>query len=164
MKKILIYFFIVALVISSTGCKAKEKLAKKVGESIVEKIVESTGDGEVDIEKDKIVVTDGEGNVSVFGETEWPTSDLAKKIPKCKGGKVTTVMETTDTILIGLIEVSKEDFAEYLTEVKDTFAENPFDMTAEGNVTYGAENSDGMSILLMYTAEDSLSISAGRTP
>lgn len=161
MKKILICLFIFVFIISSTGCKANEKLAKKAAESIVEKIVESSGAGDVDFEKDKIVVTDGEGNVSVFGETEWPTNDLAKEIPKFNGGKVTTVMDTGDTILIGLIEVSKAEFEDYLEEVKKTFTENAFNMISEGNITYGASNSDEVTIMLMYTADNSLSITVG---
>ena len=161
MKKVLICIFVVVLVISSTGCKPKQKISEKIADSIVEKIIESNTDGNVDIEKDKITVTDEEGNVSVFGETEWPTSDLAKRIPEIKTGTITTVMDSGDTILIGLIEVSKDDYEDYLKEVKKTFTKDTFDMNAEGNITFGAQNGDGISIMLMYTKDNSLSITAG---
>lgn len=163
MKKILIFLFMFMFVLSLTGCGAKEKLEEKAGEALAEKVMEDAGGGDVDIEGDTVKIKGEDGEEVIFGETEWPTSELAKSIPEFKGGKVVTVMEMNDSLLIALEEAGKEDFADYLDEIKKTFTEEAYDMKSEGSVTYGAENGEGIGVMLMYIEDESLSITVTQT-
>lgn len=163
MKKIVIWILIVLLAASLAGCGAKEKLDEKAGEALAEKVIEEAGGGDVDIDGDKVVIKGEDGAEAVFGETEWPTSDLAKSIPEFKGGKVVAVMEMNDSLLITLEGASKEGFTDYLDEIKKTFTEETYDMKSEGSVTYGAENGEGIGVMLMYIADEGLSITVTQT-
>lgn len=158
MKKILIGLLAFMLVLSFAGCGAKEK----AGEALAEKIIEEAGGGDVDIDGDKVVIKGEDGEEAIFGETEWPTSDLAKSIPEFKSGKVVTVMEMNNSLLIALEKASKEDFADYLDEIKKTFTEEGYDMKSEGNVTYGAQNGEGIGVTLIYTTDETLSITVAQ--
>lgn len=164
MKKIIVGLLAFMLILSFAGCGAKEKMEEKAGEALAEKIIKEAGGGDVDIDGDKVVIKGEDGEQATFGQTEWPTSDLAKSIPKFKGGKVVTVMEMNDSLLIALEEASKEDFADYLDEIKQTFTEQSYDMKSEGNVTYGAENGEGIGVSLIYTTDQTLSITVAKIP
>jgi len=157
MKKILIYLFIFVLAFSFTGCGQKEKLEKKAGEKLTEKVMEKAG-VDVDIDGDKVVIKGEDGEEMTIGENEWPTSDLAKSIPKFKVGKVAAVMETSDSVLIYVDEASKEDITDYMDEIKKTFTEDSYDMSSDGNVTYGAKNSEGIAVMLTYVAGETFGI------
>ncbi|HCF49953.1 MAG TPA: hypothetical protein DER60_06705 [Syntrophomonas sp.] len=164
MKKIIVGLLAFMLILSLAGCGAKEKMEEKAGEALAEKIIKEAGGGDVDIDGDKVVIKGEDGEQVTFGQTEWPTSDLAKSIPKFKGGKVVTVMEMNDSLIIALEEASKEDFTDYLGEIKQTFTEQSYDMKSEGNVTYGAENGEGIGVSLIYTTDQTLSITVAKIP
>lgn len=158
MKKIIIWILIVLLAASLAGCGAKKKRGGKVGEALAEKIIEEAGGSDVDIDGDTVKIKGENGEEMIFGETEWPISNLAKNIPEFKVGKVVTVMEMNNSLLITLEGASKDDFLDYLDEIKKTFTEEVYDMKLEDGVTYGAENGKGIGVMLMYVADESLSI------
>ncbi|HZK24361.1 MAG TPA: DUF6591 domain-containing protein [Oscillospiraceae bacterium] len=153
MKKVLIGCLVIILILSITGCGVKDKVKEKVGEEIAEKIVENAGGGDVEIEGEKVTITGESGEEFSFGGADWPTSALAKNIPEFRKGKVFTVLEMNDSLLIGLEEVAREDFENYLEEIKKTFTEQVYDMQSEDGVSYGAENSEGIGVMLVYTGE-----------
>lgn len=158
MKKLVILILVALLTVSLFGCGTKEKLEQKAGEAIAEKALEKAGGGDVDIDGDKITFKGDDGQKVSFGETEWPTSDLAKSIPEFKNGKIVTVVETNDGVLINLEEASLEDFENYLNEIKKTFTKDAYDMKSEGYVSYAAENDEGIGVTLTYVAEETMSI------
>ncbi len=153
MKKLLIYLIIFALNLSLVGCKAKEKASKKVGEKIAEKLIEDMGGVEVDIKGDTITMKDDEGTEITMGGTDWPSSDLVKNIPEFEDGKVLLVMEMEDTLVINLDEVSKEDFEKYLEKIKKDFANEVYEINAEGSLSYGGENEGRIGIQIFYSSE-----------
>lgn len=164
MKKSVIWILVVLLAVSFVGCGTKEKLEKKTGEAITEKIVEEASGGDVDIDGDTVKFKGEDGEEMAFGTTEWPTSQLAESIPKFKDGKVVTVMEMNDSLLIALEEVSMDDFADYLDEIKKTFSEEAYEMKSEGNISYGALNGTGLGITLNYSVDETLSITVVQEP
>ncbi len=79
MRKILIYFFMFMLIMSLVGCGKRKSLGDRAGEALAEKIIKEAGGGDVDIDGDVVVVKGEDGEEAIFGETDWPTSDLAAK-------------------------------------------------------------------------------------
>ncbi|NLV15589.1 MAG: hypothetical protein GXY50_00025 [Syntrophomonadaceae bacterium] len=163
MKKILVVLLAFMLIISVTGCGVNEKISEKAGEKIAEKIMSDAGGGDVDIDGDKVTIKGEDGQELTFGETDWPTSDLAKSIPEFKGGKIVTVMDMNDSVLISLEEASNKDFADYLDEIKQTFTEESYEMKSEEHITYGAKNDEGIGVMLTYTVDETLSITVQQT-
>jgi hypothetical protein len=163
MKKILSFLLLFLLALSLAGCGAKEKIEEKAGEALAEKMIEEAGGSDVDINGDKVVIKGEDGEEITFGETEWPTSDIAKSIPEFKDGKIVSVMEANGSLLIILEEVAKEDAAAYLDEVKKIFTEESFDMGSEGNMNYVAKNSEGLGIMLVYAEDETFGITLSAT-
>ena len=57
-------------------------------------------------------------------------------------------------MLINLEEASKEDFENYLNEIKKTFTKDAYNMKSEGYVSYAAENDEGIGVTLTYIIEE----------
>lgn len=157
MKKILVCLLMVILVLSFASCGVKDKVEEKAGEALAEKIMEDAG-VDADIDGDKVVLKGEDGEEFVFGDTDWPSSELAKSIPELKSGKVVTVMEANDSALIGLEEVSKEDAKDYFDEIKGSFTEESYSMESDGSVTYGGKNAEGTAIIIVYMPDETFSI------
>lgn len=149
MKKILIYLLMAILVLSFVGCGVQEK----IGEEIAEGIIEGEGDVDVDINGDKITIEGEDGEKLVIGGTEWPKADLAKEVPKFEKGDVISVMETEESVSIVLENVKKDDFMNYLETIKSDFSEEAYEINAEGTVSYGAQNGQGIGVNIYYTEE-----------
>lgn len=157
MKKVLLWLCIAAAVLSLSGCGIKEKVDAKIGEAIGEKILEGAADGsaDVDIDGDKVKIKDNSGNEMEFGGTEWPDSDLAKKIPKFTAGKISSAVKTTDTVTVTLEEVPAADYETYFADIKAKFSENSYESTSEDLVTYGGADTDGTTVYLYYSKGES---------
>ena len=159
MKRKLILILLVLLSVSLKGCGAKEALEEKASETIAEKVIEGSGAGDVDIDGDKVTIKGEDGEEATFGSTDWPSSELAKNIPEFKGGKIVTVMEANDSLIISVGEANKKDFDEYLNEIKKTYTNQSYDMKTEESITYGALNDKGYSVTIIYGADKTLNIS-----
>lgn len=162
MKKIMIMILMMLLVVSLVGCGAKKKMEEKIGEAITEKMFEEAGGGDIDIDGDEITITTEDGESVIFGKTEWPTSDLAKSIPELKSGEVISVMETDGYLMISLEETSQKEFADYLDQIKKDFVEDSYDIKSEEYLTYGGGNGKGVTISIIYGADETLSITVAK--
>lgn len=160
MKKNIIFLVMFLLLIVFTGCGAKEKLEQKAGEALAEKIIEEAGGGDVDIDGETVTITGEDGTEATFGGTEWPTSDLANSFPEFTAGKVNTVMDGDGSLFIVIEEVTQEEFAQYLDEIKQTFTEDSYSIETEGNVAYGAVNAEGVGLNLSYSTDNTVTITA----
>ncbi|MDD2497872.1 MAG: hypothetical protein PHY90_07070 [Desulfitobacteriaceae bacterium] len=161
MKKILICFLMLLLMMSLAGCGSKEKLEEKAGEALAEKVLEDAG-VDADIDGDKVVIKGEEGQELTIGEGEWPSSDLAKSIPEFKGGKVASVMEADDSLFIMMEEISEEDFTAYLDEIKKIFTEETYEMSTGTGMMYSAGNGKGIGVMLTYEKGAGLSITVSQ--
>lgn len=159
MKKILVVIFTMILAISLIGCGVKKKFQEKIGEAITEKIFEEAVGVDVDISGEEITFTTEEGESILFGKTEWPTSDLAKTIPKIDKGTVTSVMETEDYIGISLEGTPEDEFVDFLNKIKKTFTKDSYEVKSDGYVSYGGGNGDGVTVSVIYDSDETLSIS-----
>ena len=159
MRKVAIWILLVLLVISLVGCGVKEKIGDKAGEALAEKILEESGAQDVDIDGDTITITGEDGEEMVFGQTEWPSSDLAKSIPEFKDGKIITVMEMSDTVYIGLEEVDAKDAAKYFEVLKEEFTEDTYEMNSADGAQFMGSNGK-VNITVAYSKDASMSIAA----
>lgn len=157
MKKIFIGLLVILLTLFMAGCGAKEKASEKAAE----KILEAAG-VEADIDGDKVVVKGEDGQELTIGEGEWPTSDLAKSIPKFKGGKIVSVMEANDSLFIMIEEISDEVFTAYLEEIKETFTGETYEMNTGTGMMYSAGNSEGIRVMLTYEKDAGVSITVSQ--
>ncbi|MEG6520385.1 DUF6591 domain-containing protein [Desulfotomaculum sp. 1211_IL3151] len=157
MKKFLTGLLVLLLALSFAGCGAKEKAAEKAAEKILQ------GAGvDADIDGDKVVVKGEDGQELNIGAGEWPTSDLAKRIPEFKDGKIVSVMEADDSLFIMIKEISEEDFTAYLEEIKKSFTEETFAMNTGTGMMYTAVNGEGFSVTLTYEKDAGLSITVAQ--
>lgn len=153
MKKYLVCLIALLLVLSFAGCGIKQKAEEKISEALAEKMLEGTSGSDVDIDGENITITGEDGETLSFGSTEWPTSDLAKKIPAFEDGQVSSVMESGDSVWITVDSVKEADAASYFDAVKQAFTEDPYSLSSDGSVTYGAKNADGVGVMLEYSQE-----------
>lgn len=163
MKKVLLVIFTMILAVSLIGCGTKKRFEEKIGEAITEKIFEEAGGVDVDISGEEITFTTEEGESIIFGKTEWPTSNLAKTIPKLDKGTVTSVMEMEDYILISLEGTPEDEFVDFFDEIKKTFSQDSYEMKSDGYVTYGGGDGDGVAVTIIYGSDETLSISIVKT-
>ena len=149
MKKILICLLTFILLFSFTGCGAKEKL----GEKVAEKAFKEAGGGDLDIDGDKVTIKGNNGETVTFGDSKWPTSELAKNIPEFKGGTVNGVLESADSIVITLESVKEEDVPPYWETIKKDFPKDVYEMIATDFITVSGYDDEGINVSLVYMSE-----------
>lgn len=160
--KIMTLGFMFILLLSLAGCGSKKSIEEKAGEALVEELMEDAG-ADVDVDGETITIKGEDGEEIIYGETEWPTSDLAKNIPEFEAGKVIAVVESNDSAMISLEEVAKEDFMDYLDDIKQDYTVDPMEANSEGDVTYLGSNSSGIGVQLYYV-DKTLSIIVSKIP
>jgi hypothetical protein len=131
----------------------KENLEQKAGEALAEKVLEDAGGGDVDIDGDKVTITGENGEKLTTGGNEWPKSELAKSVPEFKEGKITAVLDSSDYVMVTLESVKEADASAYFETVKEEFTQEPFEANADGSISFGAKNADGIGVTLQYTEE-----------
>lgn len=153
MKKLIGCFLIFILLLSLAGCGVKENLEQKAGEALAENMLEDAGGGDVDIDGDKVTITGENGETLTTGGNEWPKSDLAKSVPEFKEGTITAVLDSSDYVMVSLESVKEADAAAYYETVREEFTQEPFEANADGSISFGAKNADGIGVTLQYTEE-----------
>lgn len=155
MKKNLLLIFILIFTLTFMGCGAKEKIA--------EQVIEGATGVEVDINDEEVTIEGEDGEEITIGGTEWPDSDMAKKIPEFKEGKVSSVVNSAENVMIAIEEVEKQDVLNYAKNFIDTYTYNTFIIKSQEGVTYSGTNNEGLSVSLGYTENDkSLLVSAAQ--
>ncbi len=155
MKRFLVVCILVALLVFSVaGCGIKQKMEEKAAEQFLESI----GGGNIDINDDDTVTIKGEdGEEVTLGSTEWPTSDLSKALPAFTAGKIESVLDSEEYVMVSVLEVAKADFQSYMESVKTDFAEDAYSVDSNGVISYGGSNGQ-VEITLSYTQEDQTAI------
>lgn len=160
MKKVAVGVLLILMILCIVGCGAKDKIAEEAGEALTEKILEESGAEDVDIDGDTITITGEDGEEMVFGQTEWPSSDLAKNIPEFKDGKIISVMETSDSVYIGLEDVNSKDASAYFEKLKKEFTEDTYEMNSSDSAQFMGSNGE-VSVTAIYAQDSTLSIAVG---
>lgn len=153
MKKVWVILTSLLLVLALAGCGASEKAQEKAAEKALE---DALGDDvNVDIDGDKYVYEDKDGNKIEVGGSEWPTGETAKLIPKFDTGTIVSVVEMENSCIIDIDEVEKSDFETYFQKIKDAgFAQDPYEVKDESGIMYMANTENGNAIVLGYTVEE----------
>lgn len=132
------------------GCGIKEKLEKKAGEKIAEKLV---GD-KVDIDGDKVVIEGEDGEELEIGGSEWPDSGPIENIPKYKSGEVESVIQTKKSAQLNIVDSDQEYFEEYIDDIKDEFDTEQYENKSSDSITYSGKNDDGVAVLFVFSKDD----------
>lgn len=92
-----------------------------------------------------------------YSDIEWPDSTVASMIPKPKSniGKIT--LDSDDTIMVEIANISDEDFNNYIDECKDIGYVNDYMKT---DYMYTASNDNGYEIILSMYDDHVMSIMA----
>jgi hypothetical protein len=165
MKKLSVALLVILLVCSLlTGCGVKEKIEQKAGEKIVEEVVEKVaGDEntEVDINGGKITVKGKEGESFSLGGTEWPDIDY---IPEFKKGQIISAAnDGEDSVMIILEKVDRNDFEDYVEDIKNDFPEEINEIQVEEYLLFEGKNVKGEMVAIQYYINDnSLTIIGNR--
>lgn len=159
MRKIIFIVSLTVIIFMLTGCGAKQKLEDKMTEKLVEGVLGNN----VDIDGDEVTIKGEEGEVT-FGGNEWPDSEIAKKIPEFKGGKISSAVKSDKYVLVIIEEAGEKDFNAYYERVKSDFSKDSYDTKYDDSISYTGSNNDGISIIITYNSADkNLSIQASQT-
>lgn len=150
MKKIFAAALLIALLLVVTSCGAKQKMEEK----ITEKIVEKTLGGNVDIDGEEVTFKGEDGEEVTFGSSEWPDSEIGKKIPEFTKGKITSAVNSKGYIFIMLEEVEADDFKSYYENIKSNYTEDSYESKYDDVISYSGGNSEGIMVGLAYTSKD----------
>ncbi len=154
MKRVAI--IIIVLLLISTACGTKQKMEDK----LTEKIIEQAIGADVDIDGDEVTISTEEGDYSI-GSTEWPSTELSRKIPEFKKGKIASVMSSEAYLLILIEEVDEKDFMNYYDDVKGEFNKESYETKTNDTIAYVANNDEGIVVMISYNAgDDTVTISS----
>ena len=154
-KKLAIFICMSLLLFTLTSCG--KSLEDQISEGLTESLINSQlEDGaSVDIDGDTVVVEGEDGESYSYGGTEWPSSDVAKLIPKLNAGTVTYVMESEDYAMVTIEEVTEDDFVDYVSDLEaEGYTEEVTTMNSDGTKYYYAADTDGNNVAASYTEED----------
>lgn len=110
--------------------------------------------GKMDGGGDEVRVQGPDGEEAVVGKSEWPDSELAKKIPEFTQGTVTASVVQDTTISVFVEKVKAEDFDAYLEEVKKTFTEDVYESEVNKTITFGGSDKDQTSVAISFISTD----------
>lgn len=136
--------------ISLGGCGIKEKAAEAIGEKIAEKAL---GDN-VDIDGDQMTIKGDNGEQVTIGGGQWPDSELSRKLPEFKKGKIVSSLVTEEAVNIILEEVKTEDVMPYIEEIKKAYPEDSYESQGNGAATYSGSNKDKFSAAVNFDSEE----------
>lgn len=177
LRKMMVIIIIVIVSLLMTGCNLEEKIGENITEGIVEKA--SGGDLEVEIDGDNVTYSTDEGEmtideedgltfegedgsvVSAGGEYEWPEDQAAEYMPKFDGGKISYIYNATDSCMLMVDGLEKDNYDDYIKEVvKKGYTEDKVESTAEDMMLYSGSSKDGVSIAVYFIpSEGSMQIS-----
>ncbi len=158
MKKIVAILIVMLMLASLAGCNIRKKIGEKIGEGIMEGMLGNGSGADVDIDGDTLTIEGENGEQMTIGGTEWPTSDMAKRLPKPKSGKVTYVLESDSGLYISMEGIDEDDMSALKEEVKKDYTVDAYDMTYEGGFSYAGADAEGWIVSIMYS-DGALSLS-----
>lgn len=163
MKKIIVIFLVIIIVLSLGACGIRKKIDEKISEKITEGVVNKItgGDANIDIDKGEVTIKGDGGEEVTFGASEWPKGKAADILPEPKEGKIISVMNSDNVCVIMLEEVEEKTYKEYIEELKDKgFINDVYECSDELGASYYASLNENTHMQVSYTSgEKILSIS-----
>lgn len=120
-KKPIILFICMIVVLSLTACGFNKKIESKVTEKITEGVINKVigNEGEVKLDEDNVTIESKNGEQLSFGDIQWPKGKAADLLPEIKKGKITTAMNSDETCGLVVEDIEKKHFDEYIEMLKD---------------------------------------------
>lgn len=148
----LVFFFMLSLASCGLSEKSSEDIADKLVEGIMDKA--AGDDADIDYKDGKVTVKGKDGEEVTVGETKWPAElAAAGKVPEFKTGNIISSLVTENTFMVAIEGVELKDFEEYVGIIKESFVNDPSEMSSGDFHTYSA-SSDLALIYVQYTTED----------
>lgn len=123
-------------------------------EAATEKILEKALGDKVDIDGDEVTIKGDNGEEATIGGGQWSDSELARKIPEFKKGKIISSIKTDDNVTISLEDVKAEDVKPYLEEIKKAYPEDSYGSEADEVLMYSGSGEDNISAAIYFASED----------
>lgn len=176
MRKIISVLLILMMIVLMSGCNIKEKISESISEKLIE---EAAGDGtDVDINGEDVTVSTDEGEFSIDdengmtfegedgsivqsgGEYEWPKDQAAAYLPKLNAGTVTYILNSAESCMLTVSEVSEKDYKKYKDDIiGEGYTNNTTESNAEDMLLYSGSTSDGVALTVFYTpSQETISI------
>lgn len=175
MNKGIVLLPILMIAIVATGCNMEEKIGEKIAEELIEKsagdevevnidgedVTYTTEDGEVTFsseDEDTFEIESEDGSVMQGGEDmKWPTDQAAAYLPSCSAGKVSYLMNSEESCIIIMDEVSQDDYDDYVQTIKDAgFTNNAVESTAEDMDLYSGSSADNIIVTVYISPSESV--------
>lgn len=151
----------VLLLLSLTGCSARQKAADRLAEKMMESALEkATGeDVDIDLDKDKMTAKGEDGSELSIGGGEWPKSGAGVLLPELKKGKITSVLNSAEGCWLQIEEVSENDFHRYVETLKEAgFVTDEITFTNEDNQSFTARLEGKGLVSANYSQDGSIFI------
>ena len=155
-RKISTVFLVFFFMLSLASCGLSEKSSEDIADKLVEGIMDKAAGDEADIgyTDGKVTVKGKDGEVVTVGETKWPAELAAvAEVPEFKAGNIISSLVTENTFMVAIEGVELKDFEEYVGIIKESFVNDPSEMSSGDFYTYSA-SSDVALIYVQYTPED----------
>ncbi|MHB1155097.1 MAG: DUF6591 domain-containing protein [Eubacteriales bacterium] len=158
MKKQILLLIILITALSVSGCNfITEKVTNKIAGELLEKAVGE--DVDIDLDNEKIVIKDEDGNEMIMGGNEWPVGEAAQTIPQFKEGKIDYVTDYVTSAMITITDVKKSEYTDYIEKLKsEGFTENSYSAEVDGTNTYFAYKGETNYVSVNYDGEGELFI------
>ncbi len=181
LRKIKLIAIIAATLLLMAGCNLDEKIGESITEGIIEKAVGDDIDldvdgedftykseeGEITFDEEEGVTFEGEDGevVAAGGEYDWPEDQAAKYLPKLDSGKISYIYNSTDSCMLILDEVTKEDYEAYVKAVSDDgYTNEKVESFAEDMSLYSGQTEEGIAVTVcFFNSETSMQINVDAT-
>lgn len=163
LKKVVVFLIILSMVLTASGCGIKrrieDKVAKKAGEGLLEKLLGN----KVDIDDDGIKIKDSEGEIEL-GSGKWPRDKAGKLLPEYGSGKIVSVINTGKSCVINLEDVKDSSYEKYKKKLNDKgFKDDEVKSEYDNVKSYVvSRKKDKAKVSVLYTVDEKNSIGFNR--
>lgn len=150
MKKAVVVVLVVIMVLSLCACS---KVADKIAEEGVEKLVENATGADVEISNDGAKIEVNGASIQSGEDLKWP-ADAMGKLPEPKG-KITVVMidDATKGGTVVLSEMEPDEGKQYAEKLKEMGFKDGMSIEDADGIFFGGTNEAGEQVNFSYNID-----------
>jgi len=136
------------------GCNLKEKIRNNISEKAVEKALGD--DADVNLHNGDVTVKGDDGSeVSIGDNTKWPKGQAADYIPEFEGGVVTYALNSEQSCMIMVSNISGNDYKKYVDAIIAAgYSNEKIESNAEDMQIYSAKSKEGVVVSVSYLNDE----------